>query len=239
MKTLPGWYYDEFVHLGMDYADVSQVEAYDQKMRRIRDVPAENNAIMAALALSSNATLLEIGTGTGALAVAAAKHCARVIATDISPAMLAYAAQRAQRAGCQNISFVNAGFLTYDHTGEPVDAVVSQLALHHLPDFWKLIALNRVYHTLKPGGNLFLRDVVFSFEADNYATFIPRWLAGLERSSGGELAAAMAKSIRDEHYTYHWVMEGLLAKAGFIIEKSEYTAGFLAAYLCRRKLERD
>ncbi len=32
-----------------------------------------------------------------------------------------------------NIEFHNIGFLTYMHKGEPLDAVVSQLALHHLP----------------------------------------------------------------------------------------------------------
>ena len=48
--------------------------------------------------------------------------------------MLAYAAERVREEGLAGIRFVQAGFLTYGHAGEPFDAVVSGLALHHLPD---------------------------------------------------------------------------------------------------------
>lgn len=49
--------------------------------------------------------------------------------------MLAYIERRAQQSGLDNVVLVNAGFLGYRHEGEPVDVVVSQFALHHLPDF--------------------------------------------------------------------------------------------------------
>ena len=48
--------------------------------------------------------------------------------------------QKAKQQGLTNIQFHHAGFLTYEHLGEPLHAVVSQYTLHHLPDFWKLIA---------------------------------------------------------------------------------------------------
>jgi putative AdoMet-dependent methyltransferase len=51
-----------------------------------------------------------------------------------------------------NIEFVHAGFLTYAHRDEAADAVVSRMALHHLPDFWKVVALDRVRALLKKGG---------------------------------------------------------------------------------------
>ena len=37
-----------------------------------------------------------------------------------------------------------AGFLTFTAPEEPVDAVLSSIALHHLPDFWKGVALQRI-----------------------------------------------------------------------------------------------
>jgi 2-polyprenyl-3-methyl-5-hydroxy-6-metoxy-1,4-benzoquinol methylase len=56
--------------------------------------------------------------------------------------MIAYAKQKAQKDGISNISFLQAGFLSYEHNGSPLDIIVSNLALHHLPDFWKMIGLN-------------------------------------------------------------------------------------------------
>jgi hypothetical protein len=41
-----------------------------------------------------------------------------------------------------------------------VDAVVTTLALHHLPDFWKGMALKRVHGMLKRGGRLYIHDVI-------------------------------------------------------------------------------
>jgi len=85
--------------------------------------------------------------------------------------MLNFTRRKAELRGIKNIEFHQAGFLTYDHHGEPLDAVVSQLALHHLPDFWKMIALKRIFAMLKEGGKFYLRDVVYSFPVDNYMDF--------------------------------------------------------------------
>jgi hypothetical protein len=49
--------------------------------------------------------------------------------------------------------------------GPPADLVTTKYALHHLPDFRKAAALVRINRMLRPVGRLFLRDVVFSFEA--------------------------------------------------------------------------
>ncbi len=37
-------------------------------------------------------------------------------------------------------------------------------ALHHLPDFWKAIALDRIATFLRPGGVLRLHDLIFDFQ---------------------------------------------------------------------------
>ncbi len=47
------------------------------------------------------------------------------------------------------MKFVKAGFLAYCHQGPPVDAVVTQLALHYLPDFWKPAAIIGMASCLK------------------------------------------------------------------------------------------
>ena len=79
---------------------------------------------------------------------------------DVSQAMLDLAGAKAARAGLSNISFHHAGFLSYKHTEPPVDAVVTTLALHHLPNFWMGMALKRVHGMLKRGGRLYIHDVI-------------------------------------------------------------------------------
>ncbi len=71
-----------------------------------------------------------------------------------------YAKQKAHAMGISNIAFSQAGFLSYEHNGYPLDLIVSNLALHHLPDFWKMIALKRIYQLLKNGGTFYLGEPV-------------------------------------------------------------------------------
>ena len=94
--TSPIWQWDETVQRGLDHASVAEVRRYDERMAGFRDVSAEAQRILARLSLSPDDVLLEVGTGTGAFARAAAKRCREVIAVDVSPVMLAYAAQRAR-----------------------------------------------------------------------------------------------------------------------------------------------
>lgn len=139
------WHYNEMKQVGTNYADVKEVEAYDTRMQKLRDIGEETDKILTAINMKQEQTLLEIGCGTGEFTIAAARRCSKVIAADVSMPMLEFARQKAKKRNVKNIEFYNAGFLTYEHSGEPADAIVSQLVLHHLPDFWKLIALRRVY----------------------------------------------------------------------------------------------
>ena len=72
---------------------------------------------------------------------------------------------------------MQAGFLSYDHEGPPADLVYSRYALHHLPDFWKAVALDRVRRLLAPGGLLRLWDVVYHFPAAEATERIEAWCA--------------------------------------------------------------
>lgn len=234
MAKLPGWHYDEMKPVGVDYSDISEVSAYDQRMGRLRQVKLESEEIIRLLGLTPHSTVLEFGAGTGAFAVEAARHCARVIAVDVSPAMLQYARQKALQEGIANIEFHHGGFLTFQYSGEPLDAVVTQLALHHLPDFWKLVALRRINALLKNDGRFYLRDIVFSFNLDHYPEFFNKWIESIRLAAGEEVAQDAENSIREEYYTLDWIMEGLLTRAGFKIIKTEYIEGFMGVYLCQK-----
>ena len=138
---------------------------------KISRYPGRNQEILSFLDLQPDQTVLEIGTGTGEFALAAAIHCSKVYAVDLSESMLRYVEKKAKSRGVSNVEFFQGGFLTYQHP-TPVDAVVTQLALHHLPDFWKQVAMMRIAVMLRDGGKLCLRDVVFNFDIKDYERLI-------------------------------------------------------------------
>jgi putative AdoMet-dependent methyltransferase len=227
----PEWQWDECIQQGTDYETDAEVEAYDARMGALRDVDAEHERILAYLQLTPDQTVLEIGTGTGAFTRRAAPHCRLAIGADVSDTMLRYAAGRAQREGLSNAVFRKGGFLTYNHEGDPVDAVVSQLALHHLPDPWKLIGLQRVARIMRPGAKLFLSDVVF---ADHMSADPAAYCEGLVAALPASFAVPMARHLRQEFSTFDWIMRQLLERAGFGIDQADVGSGFMSHYLCRR-----
>lgn len=239
----PAWLYDETRQIGTDYQDLSQIRGYDQRMAKIRDVDREVREVLDHLNLSPEATVLELGCGTGEFPIAAAGRCRKVIAADVSLPMLAFArdkaALRLREAGratdLQRIEFVEGGFLTYQHEGEPLDAVVTAFALHHLPDFWKQVALIRIGGMMKEGGRLFIRDVVYSFDPAEYEIFFDRYLSRMAEIGGAGTPQDMVIHIRDEHSTIGWIMERMIERAGFSIEAADYRAGFIATYLCVKR----
>ena len=128
--------------------------------------------------LGPDCTVVDLGSGTGQFAVAAAQVCRRVVAVDVSPLMLAPLREKLDRGDVRNVETVNAGFLTYEHEGAAADVVYSRFALHHLPDFWQAIALRRMAEMLRPGGVLRLSDVVYSFEPTDAEQCIEAWITG-------------------------------------------------------------
>ena len=83
---------------------------------------------------------------------------------------------------------------------------------------------------LKPGGRLYLMDVVFSFELNVYQSTIADWIDQHSR----HVDSGALIHIKKEYSTMAWVMEGMLERAGFEIENADYRDGFLAGYLCRK-----
>jgi hypothetical protein len=140
-------------------------------------------------------------------------------------------------SGLSNIEVVQAGFVSYEHDGGPVDFVYSRWALHHLPDFWKVMALQRMRSVMRAGGVLRLADIVYSFEPDEAAERIEAWCATLPDDSDGELSwirADIEEHVRDEHSTYTWLLEPMIERCGFRIEGADHSAdGFFAHYIAR------
>jgi SAM-dependent methyltransferase len=224
------WRFDEQAHAGDEHLDPAYVAGYD---RKAQTDPGDDLRRLRALGLDQLRTLVDFGAGTGTFALAAAPYCRRVVAVDVSRPMLERLRQRAGTEGISTIETVQSGFLTYQHEGPPADFVYSRNALHHLPDFWKGIALHRVAAALRPGGFFFLRDLVYSFDPDEAAEVIETWLSHAPRQAEeGYTAEDLATHVRTEHSTYTWLLEPMLRRAGFEIRDAEYGAQVFAAYTC-------
>ncbi len=227
------WQYDEFRQVGTDYGSKAEAQIYDSIHSDFRDLEAESLHVLDSLGVKTGQVLIDFGSGTGTFAIQAAKRCDKVYAVDVSQAMIERAKTKAIQAEALNIEFHHAGFLTYEHGDHPVDAIVTTFALHHLPDFWKGIALKRLHRMLKPGGRLYIHDVVMQEinAIDNITEFIDK----LATAGGKVLREDSERHFKEEYSTYDWVMDGLLTRSGFLIEKKQIDGGVLATYICIKK----
>jgi cyclopropane fatty-acyl-phospholipid synthase-like methyltransferase len=103
-------------------------------------------------------TVLDLGTGTGAIALALAPAAGRVVGRDISEGMMEQAREKAREQGFDNVEFGKGTFREPNYDG-PVDVVVSNFAMHHLSDEEKREAIE-VVASLGPR-KFVLGDVMF------------------------------------------------------------------------------
>ncbi|CAA9315714.1 MAG: hypothetical protein AVDCRST_MAG36-101 [uncultured Nocardioidaceae bacterium] len=231
-RPAPGWLLDEVASAGRENLDAAHVAGYDAK--EDADAAAEV-ALLQDLGLDRSSTVVELGAGTGQFTLAVAPVCARVVAVDVSPVMLDALRAKVAASGLGGVEVVEAGFLTYEHTGEPVDLVYSRYALHHLPDMWKAVAFTRMRRLLRPGGLLRLWDVVYDFGPDEAEERLAAWCAtGGDGSDGQWSRADHEEHVRDEHSTFTWLLEPMARRAGLTVEQAEHSEdGIFARYLMR------
>ena len=228
------WLINELAYAGPEHLDPEFVAGFDTKQGR--PDPAEDLAVLREHGVGADATVVDLGAGTGQFALAAASAFRRVVAVDVSAPMLDFLRGRAAERGLTGLEYVRAGFLSYEHGGSPADAVHSRHALHQLPDFWKAVALERIAGLLRPGGVLRLRDLIYDFAPGETASVMDRWLAGAaEDAALGYTREDLAEHVRTEFSTFRWLLEPMLAAAGFDIMRADFVGGVYGAYTCVKR----
>jgi len=106
--------------------------------------------------------VLDLGTGTGALALRAAARGAEVVAVDVNPTMLAMAHRKAKAAGLDDrITWREMGVAELDSLSDnDFDAVCSGMCLSELTPDERRYALLQARRLLRPGGLLLSADEI-------------------------------------------------------------------------------
>ncbi|MGA9952229.1 MAG: class I SAM-dependent methyltransferase [Bradyrhizobium sp.] len=219
------WYYNQRRKIGLDSAVASIYDRHDDSDLRAR-------ALLTMLGVKPGWRIADIGCGNGVLVCEAALMGGEVDAIDISPAMLALA-QISARYRKVAIRTQSAGLLSFAYQPESYDLIVSEFALHHLPDFWKAVAMSRIFAALKPGANFYLRDIVFVRTPDGAERDVEEW-AEFSITNHDFNRDSVVTHMRDEYSTFGWVVERMLCDAGFVLTSVDYHAPLHGTYLLRK-----
>jgi SAM-dependent methyltransferase len=183
--------------------------------------------------------VLDVGAGTGLLALAAAPRVAHVHALDVSPAMCEHLGRKVARLSIANIDVTVDTATELPLADGSVDVVLSNYCFHHLSDADKDVALREIDRVLRPGGRLIFGDMMFRLSVSDsrdraviallVKRIIRRGPAGLLRlaKNGARIAAG-----RWEHPAGVEWWRAALERAGFTevdVRALEHEGGIAAA----------
>lgn len=143
-------------------------------MTKLMGADRARTALLDQPGLESCQRVLDVGCGTGSLAILLKQRYPRmeVIGLDPDPKALARARRKAQQA--RVAPWFEQGFSdTLAHSAESFDRVFSSFMFHHLDHVQKEEMLREICRVLKPGGRLHLLD--FS-DPESSGSSLSRWL---------------------------------------------------------------
>jgi ubiquinone/menaquinone biosynthesis C-methylase UbiE len=126
--------------------------------------------------LAPGESVLDIGCGTGSLAIAAKRQVGttgEVVGIDPSPEMIVRAASKAGRAQI-DVQFKNAVAERLPFPDARFDVVLSTLMLHHLPGKVCQQCASEIRRVLKPGGRVLVVDFAQAQEKGSFLAHFHR-----------------------------------------------------------------
>jgi len=124
------------------------------------------------LELRRDDVLRDVGTGTGDIAIAAARICRQVIGIDVSRKSLEQARMKARQDGLDNVTFAYGALedpcAELDLVSCGITKVLAVYSLHHLPDPMKQQSLLTLTELLCRPGRMVIGDIMFFDEPDKH-----------------------------------------------------------------------
>ena len=157
---------------------------------------------------------LDIATGTGFTAFALAPKVTHVIATDLTPEMVAKAAELAEKQAIDNVTFSLAAAESLPFATASLDLVTCRLAPHHFQDVPKF--LSEVHRVLRTDGLFCLVDSV-SPESEKLIAWQNR-----------------VETLRDDSHVYGYPpsqWDAMITAAGFSLEKTAHVRNAQMSFL--------
>lgn len=194
-----------------------QTHAADwDKIRALHVAEADvEAAVSSALGPGPFDLLVDIGTGTGRMLELFAPRFRRGIGLDLSPAMLAYARAKLERAGLTHAQVRQGDIYDLPLGDQTADAVVMHQVLHFLSDPQR--AIREAARVIAPGGRLLIVDFApheLEFLRDEYAherlgfsgPVVSQWLSdfGLQMLETRDFAPA-ERTTRDKLTVSLWL----------------------------------
>lgn len=146
-------------------------------------------ACTAKLHVQSGGTVLDIGCGAGnftlrVLQEVSPLHCHLV---DLSQPMLERARQRVNAGGAQSVQTHQSDMRMLNFAENSFDCILAGAVLHHLRDdeYWEEM-FAKLHRWLKPGGRLYVADMVWFDDPGVHAMMYARYGAYLESIGGPE-----------------------------------------------------
>jgi len=131
-------------------------EAWDRWEPTIEDwLGPATEAMLDCARITTGSRVLDVAAGAGGQTLAAVRRVGptgRVLATDLSPAILEYAEARARTAGYDNVETAEMDGEHLDVPPGSFDAVLSRVGLIYFPD--RQAALTSMLRALAPGGRI-------------------------------------------------------------------------------------
>ena len=144
-------------------------------------------AVVAEARVEGGMTVLDMGCGSGQLTLPIARRGARVVAVDVSDAMIELLHENLDREGLENVSSKVIALERLTLPPASLDVVVSNYALHHLTDAEKRRLLAAVRVWLRPAGRLVVGDLMLGRGGDprDRAIIAEKVVALARRGPGG------------------------------------------------------
>jgi SAM-dependent methyltransferase len=230
-----------------EYDDIA--ELYDPWSRSV----VEDVGFYVEESVAAGGPVVELGVGTGRIAIPVASEGVRVIGVDSSPGMLDVCRRHAELAGVADLLDLRLGDLREPPVEERVRLVTCPFRafLHLLTEAERLQALRAAHDLLLPGGRLIFD--VFAPSRDDIEETHDRWIErepGIwERAVWDESARTLTLSVKDEDggstmrlaWTTPHEWRGLLKRAGFEVagvygwfDRRPYTGGEDTVWVARR-----
>ena len=134
--------------------------------------PDTADRLLDLLTLADDANLLDVCTGTGMVALKAARQLSRgkVTGIDLSPGMLQQASTKAEAFGLQNAEFINMDLDELAFNESPFDVATCSFGLFFIDDM--VAALTNISNAVKPAGLI----AISSFTDDAFDPFSQMFL---------------------------------------------------------------